>query len=72
MRRLLALPLAAAALATAAPAAQASWGYCGPTRVVGACVGYTCVDICAIEPYAYTYCEHPLPYNWCKVVNVGG
>jgi hypothetical protein len=60
MRRLLALPLVVtAALALAAPA-QAE-GVCTPVRIAGACAGYECVDLCGPRPYAYTYCENPLP-----------
>ena len=70
MRRLLALPLAAAALAAVAPSAGAA-EVCEPARVAGVCAGYTCHDPCVPAPYAYAYCEHPLPYAWCALVRVG-
>ncbi|HEU0130255.1 MAG TPA: hypothetical protein VFQ85_04600 [Mycobacteriales bacterium] len=59
MRRLLALPLVAASLALAAPA-HASFEVCTPTTV-GACVTYTCVDICGPEVGYYTYCHQTDP-----------
>ena len=69
MRRLFALPLIAAAVATAAPAASAT-DYCTPT-VVGACVVYECVDICAPYVSAYLYCNmdsHPRVLA-CDLIN---
>lgn len=60
MRRLLALPLIAGAVAVSAPAG-ATTVICTPT-VIGACVTYECVDICAPKVGAYLYCNldsHP-------------
>jgi hypothetical protein len=67
MRRLLALPLVAAALALPAPA-HASYEVCTPVNQVGVCAGYVCVDLCGPEPYVYSFCEHPVPQQWCDVV----
>jgi hypothetical protein len=67
MRRLLALPLLACAVAFAAPA-HANNDVCTPTNQVGACAHYVCVDICGPEVYVTTYCEHPLPQTWCALL----
>lgn len=59
MRRLLACAALATATFTAAPASAQT--YCTPT-VIGACVTYTCVDICGPEVSYDVYCDldsHP-------------
>ena len=69
MRRLFALPVIAAAVASFATSASAT-GYCTPT-VVGACAVYECVDICAPYVSAYAYCDmdsHPRVLA-CDLVN---
>lgn len=69
MRRLFALPLIAAAVATATPAANAA-EVCTPT-VIGACAYYVCVDICGPEVGAYLYCDldsHPRVLA-CDLIN---
>lgn len=66
MRRLLALPLVAAALVSVAPAHAAE--VCTPARQVGVCAGFECVDICGPEPYVYSYCEHPVPQQYCALI----
>jgi hypothetical protein len=67
MRRLLALPVLAAALALPAPA-HASQDFCTPTNQIGACVHYVCVDICGPEVTVGTYCGHPFPESWCSLL----
>ena len=68
MRRLLALPVIAAAIATATPASATVT--CTPT-VIGACVDDGCVDLCGPEYSAYLYCNmdsHPRVLA-CDLIN---
>jgi hypothetical protein len=61
MRRLLAIPLVAAALFAVSPAHAQDGDSCtyalhNHVVTVGVCAGVRCNDICAPEPYAYTDC----------------
>jgi hypothetical protein len=61
MRRLLALPLVAAAIAVAVPAPAAQAVPCYGTTDVGVCAGIECVDLCGPILVVDPYCKHDDP-----------
>jgi hypothetical protein len=66
MRRLLALPLLAGALAFGAPAHAET---CTPGNQVWFCAGSTCVEVCYVDDvYVEGHCEHPVPERYCAIV----
>ncbi|MDQ1712238.1 MAG: hypothetical protein QOE45_1688 [Frankiaceae bacterium] len=70
MRRLLALPLAAAAFAVAAPAPAAQAVPCYGTTDVGVCAGIECNDLCGPILVVDPYCRHDDPAILaCRVVD---
>ncbi|HEX8004136.1 MAG TPA: hypothetical protein VF519_15720 [Mycobacteriales bacterium] len=67
MRRLFALPLIAAAFATASPAGAVA--ACTPT-VVGACVSYQCGEICGpVEVWLYCDLDSHPRILACDLIN---
>jgi hypothetical protein len=69
MRRLLALPVLALAVAPFAPAHAAET--CTPTALAGVCVQTIyCTDACFFDPYVRTYCavQNP-PTALCVALN---
>jgi hypothetical protein len=71
MRARLALTLVAAAFALAAPA-NAAPDTCVGNGPAGACVHYECIDHHCIqrEWTVYTYCQHPVPPQYCTILGV--